>query len=71
MPRRGAGLLSTAVRGTDASPSAGIVVVVRILVAHCEIGYHGRATTRPDAAERILLFEEDGSLCVHAERWAR
>src|SRR6478752_5416853 len=41
---------------------------VRILVARCEIAYHGRATTRLGAGDRVILFKDDGSLCVHAER---
>jgi endonuclease len=41
---------------------------VRILVARCEIAYHGRATTRLGAGDRAILFKEDGSLCVHAEK---
>jgi endonuclease len=41
---------------------------VRILVARCEIAYHGRATTRLGAGDRVILFKADGSLCVHAER---
>ena len=41
---------------------------MRILVARCEIAYHGRATTRLGAGDRVILFKDDGSLCVHAER---
>jgi endonuclease len=41
---------------------------VRILVARCEIAYHGRAVTRLGAGDRIILFKDDGSLCVHADR---
>ncbi len=41
---------------------------MRILVARCEIAYHGRATTRLGAGDRVILFKEDGSLCVHADR---
>jgi len=44
------------------------VVAVRILVARCEIAYHGRATTRLGAGDRVILFKDDGSLCVHAEK---
>jgi RecB family endonuclease NucS len=40
---------------------------VRILVARCEIAYHGRATTRLGAGDRIILFKADGSLRVHAD----
>jgi RecB family endonuclease NucS len=39
-----------------------------ILVARCEIAYHGRATTRLGAGDRVTLFKDDGSLCVHAEK---
>jgi RecB family endonuclease NucS len=41
---------------------------VRVLVARCEIAYHGRATTRLEAGDRVILFKDDGSLCVHADR---
>jgi endonuclease len=41
---------------------------MRILVARCEIAYHGRAVTRLGAGERVILFKDDGSLCVHADR---
>src|SRR5207248_1605652 len=40
---------------------------MRILVARCEIAYHGRATTRLGAGDRVILFKEDGSLCVHSD----
>jgi endonuclease len=40
---------------------------VRILVARCEIAYHGRATTRLGAGDRVILFKDDGSLCVHTD----
>jgi endonuclease len=40
---------------------------VRILVARCEIAYHGRATTRLGAGDRVTLFRQDGSLCVHTD----
>ena len=46
----------------------GRVRAVRILVARCEIAYHGRATTRLGAGDRVILFKDDGSLCVHADR---
>ena len=41
---------------------------MRILVARCEIAYHGRATTRLGAGDRVILFKDDGSLCVHADK---
>ena len=41
---------------------------MRILVARCEIAYHGRAVTRLGAGDRMILFKDDGSLCVHADR---
>ncbi|HEY3763654.1 MAG TPA: endonuclease NucS domain-containing protein [Gaiellales bacterium] len=41
---------------------------MRILVARCEIAYHGRATTRLGAGDRVILFKDDGSLCVHTDR---
>jgi endonuclease len=42
--------------------------LVRILVARCEIAYHGRAVTRLGAGDRVILFKTDGSLCVHADK---
>ena len=41
---------------------------MRILVARCEIAYHGRAVTRLGAGDRVILFKTDGSLCVHADK---
>ena len=41
---------------------------MRVLVARCEIAYHGRAVTRLGAGDRVILFKTDGSLCVHADR---
>ena len=41
---------------------------MRILVARCEIAYHGRAVTRLGAGDRLIVFKDDGSLCVHADR---
>src|SRR3954465_1608679 len=42
--------------------------LVRLLVARCEIAYHGRAPTRLARGDRVILFKDDGSLCVHADR---
>jgi RecB family endonuclease NucS len=41
---------------------------MRVLVCRCEIAYHGRATTRLGAGDRVILFKDDGSLCVHTDR---
>jgi endonuclease len=41
---------------------------VRILVCRCEIAYQGRATTRLSAGDRLILFKDDGSLCVHTDK---
>jgi endonuclease len=41
---------------------------MRVLVARCEIAYHGRAVTRLGAGDRVILFKSDGSLCVHADK---
>src|SRR5260221_11983383 len=41
---------------------------MRIIVARCEIAYHGRAVTRLGAGDRVILFKTDGSLCVHADK---
>jgi RecB family endonuclease NucS len=44
---------------------------VRVLVARCEIGYAGRLDTRLGPGDRLVLFKEDGSVCVHALRGAK
>jgi RecB family endonuclease NucS len=44
---------------------------MRILVARCEIGYAGRLDTRLASGDRVILFKEDGSVCVHALRGAK
>jgi RecB family endonuclease NucS len=44
---------------------------VRVLVARCEIGYAGRLETRLGPGDRLVLFKEDGSVCVHALRGAK
>jgi endonuclease len=41
---------------------------MRLLVARCEIAYHGRAVTRLGVGDRVILFKTDGSLCVHADK---
>ena len=41
---------------------------MRILVCRCEIAYQGRATTRLGAGDRLILFKDDGSLCVHTDK---
>jgi RecB family endonuclease NucS len=44
---------------------------VRILICRCTICYEGRLTTRLSSGERLLLFKDDGSVCVHANRGAK
>jgi RecB family endonuclease NucS len=44
---------------------------VRILVCRCTIGYDGRLTTRLASGERLILFKDDGSVCVHTNRGAK
>jgi RecB family endonuclease NucS len=44
---------------------------MRVLVAHCEIGYAGRLVTRLSPGDRVVLFKDDGSVCVHALAGAR
>src|SRR5947199_6210013 len=46
----------------------GSLAGMRILVARCEIAYHGRAVTRLGSGDRVILFKQDGSLCVHADK---
>lgn len=41
---------------------------MRILVARWAIAYHGRAVTRLGAGDRVILFKDDGSLCVHTDK---
>jgi endonuclease len=44
---------------------------VRILVCRCRIGYAGRLVTQLASGERLVLFKDDGSVCVHARRGAK
>jgi RecB family endonuclease NucS len=44
---------------------------VRVLVAHCEIAYAGRLDTRLAPGDRVVLFKDDGSVCVHALKGAK
>jgi len=44
---------------------------VRVLVAHCEIAYSGRLDTRLAPGDRVVLFKDDGSVCVHALKGAK
>ena len=41
---------------------------MRVLVARCSIGYSGRLTTRLASGERILIFKDDGSVCIHGPK---
>jgi RecB family endonuclease NucS len=41
---------------------------VRVLVARCSIGYSGRLTTRLASGDRIIIFKDDGSVCVHGTK---
>ncbi len=38
---------------------------MRVLVARCSIGYSGRLTTRLASGDRVIIFKDDGSVCVH------
>jgi hypothetical protein len=44
---------------------------MRVLVAHCEIAYAGRLETRLSPGDRVVLFKDDGSVCVHALKGAK
>jgi len=44
---------------------------VRILVCRCTIGYAGRLTTRLASGDRVVLFKDDGSVCIHARHGAK
>ena len=41
---------------------------MRVLVARCSIGYSGRLTTRLASGDRIIIFKDDGSVCVHGTK---
>jgi len=41
---------------------------VRVRVARCSIGYSGRLTTRLASGDRIIIFKDDGSVCVHGPK---
>ncbi len=41
---------------------------MRVLVARCSIGYSGRLTTRLASGDRVIIFKEDGSVCVHGPK---
>ncbi len=41
---------------------------MRVLVARCSIGYSGRLTTRLASGDRVLIFKDDGSVCVHGPK---
>lgn len=38
---------------------------MRILVCRCAIGYEGRITATLASGDRVLLFKDDGAVCVH------
>jgi RecB family endonuclease NucS len=38
---------------------------MRVLVVRCSIGYSGRLTTRLASGDRVIIFKDDGSVCVH------
>ncbi len=44
------------------------IIPVRVLVAHCSIAYAGRLTTRLASGDRVLIFKDDGSVCVHGPK---
>ena len=37
----------------------------------CSIGYSGRLTTRLATGDRVILFKDDGSVCIHARAGAK
>ena len=41
---------------------------MRILVCRCAIGYDGRITAKLASGDRVLLFKDDGAVCVHGGR---
>ena len=41
---------------------------MRELDARCSIGYSGRLTTRLASGDRIIIFKDDGSVCVHGPK---
>jgi endonuclease len=44
---------------------------MRVLVARCAISYTGRLETRLGLGDRVILFKDDGAVCVHALRGAK
>lgn len=44
---------------------------MRILVACCTIRYEGRLTTTLASGDRVILFKDDGSVCVNARSGAK
>ena len=44
---------------------------MRILVCRCSIGYAGRLTTRLRSGDRVILFKDDGAVCVHQTAGAK
>jgi RecB family endonuclease NucS len=36
-----------------------------LIVGNCWVDYHGRASSKLESGERIVIFKEDGSLLVH------
>jgi RecB family endonuclease NucS len=43
-------------------------VLVRLIVARCEVRYSGRLTAVLPEALRLLLVKADGSVMVHADQ---
>src|SRR6195952_4714165 len=58
-------------RGLAVAPIDYPRATVRILVCRCTIGYAGRLTTRLASGDRVLLFKDDGAVCIHARAGAK
>src|ERR1700712_565156 len=58
-------------RGLAVDPIDYPRATVRILVCRCTIGYAGRLTTRLASGDRVVLFKDDGSVCIHARAGAK
>lgn len=44
---------------------------MRLIVTRCSIRYEGRLTTTLASGDRVILFKDDGSVCVHAQKGAK
>lgn len=65
MPCSRADASRTWLRVPDANPL--VSVVVRLVIARCQVDYVGRLTAHLPMARRLLLIKADGSVSVHSD----